>query len=159
MGSNKGFFEPTIVPVTDCTCPNKMYDRGGVHWPSCPMSSSEARRYDAAPNRHALSQMFHDLLVEAGEMHDRKQADYGIEGDPFYNIKQSANWGIEPWVGAMMRADDKMGRLRSMALNGGELVNEPVEDSLMDIAVYALIALVLRKSARSVPDGEVAATG
>jgi hypothetical protein len=94
------------------------------------------------------------LLVKAGEMHDRKQADYGRDDDPFYNIKQSANWGIEPWVGAMMRADDKMGRLRAMAQDGGELVNEPIEDSLMDIAVYALIALVLREeSARS---GQVA---
>ena len=77
-------------------------------------------------------------------MHDRKQADYGRDDDPFYNIKQSAHWGVEPWQGAMMRADDKMGRIRNLAANGGELVNESIEDSLMDIAVYALIALVLR---------------
>ena len=107
-----------------------------------------------AINRHPMSQAFHDKLVLAGQMHDYKQADYGLPDDPFYNIKQSAGWGVDPWIGAMMRADDKMGRLRALAARGpgAELRNEPIEDSLMDIAVYALIALVLideSKSARS----------
>jgi hypothetical protein len=154
VAASKEFFEECwrpIAPGAECAG-----DLVGRSYAGLPPEMREL--FDAVGNyrgpRHPLSQAFHDLLVKAGEMHDRKQADYGRDDDPFYNIKQSANWGIEPWVGAMMRADDKMGRLRAMAQDGGELVNEPIEDSLMDIAVYALIALVLREeSARS---GQVA---
>lgn len=106
--------------------------------------------------RHPLSQRFHELLEEIGALHDRKQADYGRDSDPFFNIRQSTRWGVEPWIGALLRADDKMGRLSNLAQNGGELQNEPIEDSLMDIAVYALIALVLREdSVRAAEAGVV----
>lgn len=103
------------------------------------------RLVDEISDRHPLSRAFWEKLLSAGEMHDAKQADYGRSDDPFYNIKQSANWGVEPWVGAMMRLDDKVGRLRNLVQSDGELRNEPIEDSLLDIAVYALIALVLRE--------------
>lgn len=91
----------------------------------------------------STSARFHELLVETGELHDLKQADYGTDSDPFANVRASAAWGVRPWVGAMVRLNDKVTRLQSMVATGGELKNEPVEDSLRDIAVYALIALVL----------------
>lgn len=92
--------------------------------------------------RHPASQRLHNLLKEIGELHDRKQKDYGRTNDPFANVRASQEWGVSPWVGAMVRATDKVRRLQSFALNG-ELANEGVEDSLKDLAVYALIALVL----------------
>ena len=85
---------------------------------------------------------FHDLLDEIAELHDRKQADYGTDGDPFANVRASQDWGVPAWVGTMIRANDKVKRLQAAA-QGSTLVNEGVEDSLMDIATYALIALVL----------------
>jgi hypothetical protein len=85
---------------------------------------------------------FHALLAEIGELHDRKQADYGTEGDPFANVRASQDWGVPAWVGTMIRANDKVKRLQAAA-QGSTLVNEGVEDSLLDIATYALIALVL----------------
>jgi hypothetical protein len=85
---------------------------------------------------------FHQLLKEIGELHDRKQADYGTTGDPFANVRASEQWGVPAWVGTMIRANDKVKRLQAAA-NGSELVNEGVEDSLMDLATYSLIALVL----------------
>ena len=85
---------------------------------------------------------FHALLAEIGELHDRKQADYGRSSDPFANVRASEEWGVEPWVGAMIRATDKVRRLQAAA-NGSDLLNEGVEDSLMDLAAYALIALIL----------------
>lgn len=102
-----------------------------------------------AINRHPLSQRFHDLLQEIGELHDRKQADYGREADPFYNVRQTEGWGIPAWVGALIRLDDKIGRLRNLAQSGSALQNESAEDSMLDIAVYSLMALVLYESARS----------
>ena len=108
--------------------------------------------------RHPLSQAFHDKLDVIGELHDRKQADYGRDSDPFYNVKKTEEWGIPAWVGALIRLDDKVGRLRNLSQNGEALRNESVEDSLMDIAVYALISLVLYEEATVVePEASQAA--
>lgn len=89
-----------------------------------------------------LSLRFHQLLEEIGRLHDKKQADYGTLTDPFHNIRATEAWGMPAWVGAMMRANDKIHRLQAFATRGS-CANESVEDSLMDIAVYSLIALCL----------------
>jgi len=85
---------------------------------------------------------FHELLKQIGEMHDRKQKDYGSDDDPFANVRASQEWGVEPWVGALVRLNDKVHRLQQFARKG-ELANESAEDSMLDIAVYSLIALIL----------------
>jgi len=92
--------------------------------------------------RHPLSQRFHDILGDLGELHDQKQKDYGRVNDPFANVRASADWGIRPWIGAMARASDKLRRLQKYAVVGS-LANETVEDSFRDLAVYAVIAFVL----------------
>ena len=92
--------------------------------------------------RHPASARFHAILGELAELHNRKQQDYGTDTDPFANVRGSSEWGIEPWVGAMVRATDKVRRLQSF-LKHGKLRNESVDDSLRDLAVYAIIALVL----------------
>lgn len=92
--------------------------------------------------RHPNSQRFHDILGELGELHDLKQKDYGRDSDPFANVRGTSEWGIPAWVGAMVRATDKVKRLQSLIQNGS-LKNESAEDSLRDLAVYAIIALVL----------------
>ena len=85
---------------------------------------------------------FRDILVEMGELHDRKNADYGTAADPFANVRASEEFGIPAWLGSVIRANDKMTRLKAFA-NKGELANEPVEDSLIDLANYCVIALLL----------------
>lgn len=85
---------------------------------------------------------FHAILAEIGRMHDRKQMDYGKTDDPFSNVKASEDFGIDGWIGAMVRANDKMRRIQKFA-QSDTLVNESVEDSLLDLAVYSLIALIL----------------
>lgn len=94
------------------------------------------------PERHPNSERFHELLKVAGETHDRKQADYGRGNDPFANVRASEDWGVSGWVGALIRLNDKVKRLQSLSQKG-YLANESAFDSLMDIAVYALIAYVL----------------
>ncbi|OFW65584.1 MAG: hypothetical protein A2Y74_06990 [Actinobacteria bacterium RBG_13_63_9] len=94
-------------------------------------------------NQHASSARFHEILAGLGDLHDQKQADYGTDEDPFHNIPQSANdWGIPPWVAAMIRGTDKVRRLQAFHRKG-VLKNESAMDSLRDLAVYAVIALVL----------------
>lgn len=85
---------------------------------------------------------FHAALARLGELHDRKQADYGQEGDPFANVRGSEEWGIPGWIGAMVRANDKVRRLQTFAKRG-TLANEGVVDSFEDLAVYAIIGKIL----------------
>src|SRR4051812_9095626 len=85
---------------------------------------------------------FSQILQEIQAIHDKKQEDYGVDGDPYRNVRNSSDFGIVPWVGAMIRANDKVKRLQTFAYRG-HLANESVEDSLIDLATYAIIALVL----------------
>lgn len=86
---------------------------------------------------------FLKLLDEMRSLHQKKALDYGRRGiDPLANCRASAEFGVPAWVGVMIRAGDKLHRIKSYILNGN-LANEGVEDSLLDLAAYALIALVL----------------
>ncbi len=85
---------------------------------------------------------FHALIDQIRDLHDAKQADYGTNTDAFANVRGSEDWGVVPWVGAMIRATDKVKRLQTYARTG-RLVNEGVRDSFLDLAVYAIIAHVL----------------
>lgn len=108
---------------------SKKYDKPPTPAPHDPGDDEGARR-------------FHAILAELGTLHDTKQRDYGRPGDPFSNVRASSEWGVDPWVGVMIRLNDKVRRLQRAAA-GGTLANEGVVDSLNDIAVYAVIARVL----------------
>jgi hypothetical protein len=96
--------------------------------------------------KHPSSQRFHEHLATLGELHDKKQADYGKDDDPFANIRSASEFGVPSWTGALIRMNDKMNRLKAFSIRGS-LENESAADSLRDIAVYALIALVLLEEA------------
>ena len=105
------------------------------------------------------SARFHNLLAEVGKLHDRKQADYGNPEDPFANIRSSKMFGVRPWVGSLIRLNDKIVRLQRLCRDG-ELANEKAEDSMMDIAVYAIITLVLYEEEQcQTPDADADTTG
>lgn len=90
---------------------------------------------------HSKSQRLLEIFTELGNLHLKKSADYGQEHDPFANITNSKQWGVRPWIGAMIRAQDKVERLHAFALKG-KLMNESAQDSLRDLAVYSIIALI-----------------
>lgn len=92
---------------------------------------------------HPSSQAFYDLCDRMKEMHAKKSYDYGSAHDPLANIRNGAEFvGIEPWKGAMVRLSDKVTRLATYNRTGS-LHFEGVEDTLLDLASYALLALVL----------------
>lgn len=95
---------------------------------------------------------FHAELARLGALHDKKQEDYGTEDDPFANVRSSIRFGVEPWRGALVRMGDKVTRLEQYA-HRGTLSNESFEDSLDDLAVYAIICKILH---REVTNGESA---
>lgn len=82
------------------------------------------------------------LLEQIGDLHAKKQADYGSAGDPFANVRAAEDFGIPGWVGCALRMNDKMRRLMTAAQKG-KLVNESLRDSFMDLAVYSLIGIIL----------------
>jgi hypothetical protein len=101
-------------------------------------------------SHHPSTQRFRAGLDQQWEMHLRKQKDYGSIVDPFANVRASEKFGVPGWAGAILRANDKMVRLQkaiSQVLRGEEInmANEGVEDSILDLAVYANIALAMFK--------------
>ena len=86
---------------------------------------------------------FYRILGDMAALHAKKAADYGSDEDPLHNVRSGGEFAnIPAWVAAMLRANDKMVRLRSLIRNG-KLENESAEDSLLDIACYAIIAAIL----------------
>jgi hypothetical protein len=86
---------------------------------------------------------FLELLEEVRQLHLSKSQDYGSESDPLANIRQGAEFvGIEAWRGCMVRVADKVQRLRTYCKTG-RLVHEGVRDTLLDLAAYSLLAIVL----------------
>lgn len=99
-------------------------------------------------DRHPSSQKYVDVLEAAIRLHDQKQKDYGTNSDPFANVRASKDFGMPGWIGCMVRANDKMKRIQKAAKQvlAGENVNmenENIEDSFLDLMVYAGIGLVL----------------
>lgn len=93
--------------------------------------------------RRPGSLAFMEILEELREIHMKKSQDYGEPTDALANIRIGADVvGIEPWRGCVIRIADKMQRIRSFCRDG-RLANEGFEDALLDLASYAIIALIM----------------
>lgn len=126
---------------------------GASCYDTCVCPEVRAIREAVQTNQHSGSARFHAILAELGALHDKKQQDYGTTNDPFANVRGSEEWGVEPWVGALIRATDKMRRLQKFA-RVGKLANEAVEDSFRDLSVYAIIALILYEETHAETESE-----
>jgi hypothetical protein len=92
---------------------------------------------------HPSTNQFIELLREMEQLHKSKSADYGSEQDPLANIRNGADFvDIDPWKAAFVRIADKVQRLRTYCRTG-RLVHEGVRDTLLDLAAYSLLAIVL----------------
>jgi len=86
--------------------------------------------------------LFNRVVRRLAALHRRKAADYGSSFDTLGNINACGRMGISPLVGVAIRLQDKMARLESF-VRRGELYNESIEDTMGDIAVYAIIGQIL----------------
>jgi hypothetical protein len=99
---------------------------------------------------HPVSQKYFDLLETLRRLHLSKSAGYGCPDgtDPLLNIRRGAEFvGIPAWQGAMVRLSDKVTRL-AVFNKTGNLPHESVEDTLLDLASYSLLALLLYQEGR-----------
>ena len=101
------------------------------------------RAQEPAPERYAA---FNALLREIKTLHDSKGADYEDGGEEYSNLTAAEDWGIPAWKSAMLRTNEKLNRLKAHA-KGSALQHEGARDSMIDIAVLSLIAVVLKERA------------
>ncbi len=97
------------------------------------------------PQRHG-DPRFYVLLDEIAALHSRKNHDYSKPEEPLSNFTRSEALGVEAWRGVLVRMSDKWSRIEQLA-SGKTPKNESMRDSLIDLAVYALIDVLLLEDA------------
>lgn len=94
---------------------------------------------------------FHEVLDKMREIHDAKNQDYAGKADSLANFRECERWGLKASMGAFTRLSDKYCRivqlLRKEAEGGGgpAVKDETINDTLLDLANYAILVLVLRE--------------
>ncbi len=107
----------------------------------------------AAQIKHVCSPMpgghprFYELLDQIAKLHADKNHDYAAGDDPLSNLKSCTALGLQPFVGAVIRMQDKMCRLQQFVIKKMFTVDESATDTLMDLAVYALLSIILLEEA------------
>ena len=87
---------------------------------------------------------FYALLMQMAKLHSKKNHDYSGDDDPLRNLRTPTKLGIDPFIGVLIRLEDKWSRLEQFAKTGIlEVENEKIEDTLMDNAVYSLLGILL----------------
>lgn len=85
------------------------------------------------PKPKYLDQAFDEELKELLEIFIKKHKDYGKD-----NILDNGELGI------IFRINDKLRRIQNLINKPGEPMNESVKDNWQDIAVYAVIGMLLQ---------------
>lgn len=92
---------------------------------------------------------FYDLLSEIAVLHADKNKDYAGDHEALRNLKLCANGGIKPSQGCYVRMSDKWSRFEVLLKrmhetgDGPQVAGESLYDTLKDLAVYALLEVVL----------------
>jgi hypothetical protein len=89
----------------------------------------------------AANPAFHSLLDRMREMHDRKNSDYSRGSEnPYSNFEEAAAAAgvtVDEVFAVLMGI--KQARIRQLTQSGREVLNEPLADSYLDLAVYAAL--------------------
>ena len=91
--------------------------------------------------------MFNELLIKMGEIHDAKNSDYA-GGNPLGNFMEAEGFNVNAFKGVLIRLSDKYIRIKSLSVLAdmkGKVKDESIEDTLIDLANYALIAIIIRR--------------
>lgn len=84
------------------------------------------------------------LLDDMQSVYEAKDTDYSENDLPMGNLIESQELGIEPWKGVLLRIGDKKRRIGSFVKKQDFLVkDEAVNDTLVDMANYSILGLVL----------------
>ena len=90
------------------------------------------------------SKRFTEILTTIKKLHDNKRHDYADTDDIFANFRLSNLAGISPWKGSVIRMGDKYARISNFIKKGDfKFKEESIKDTLMDMAIYSLITIIL----------------
>lgn len=86
---------------------------------------------------------FEQITTEMFDLYKRKNADYGNSV-----AKTFDEWGLASFL---IRMEDKMNRVINLTKKQGEakIADEKIEDTLLDLANYSIMALIELDRARS----------
>jgi len=96
---------------------------------------------------------FYKIIWRMCEIHEIKNKGYGA-GDPLGNFRESERFGIPAWKGALVRLSDKVTRIYNLAYKydrpeySDALFMESLEDTLLDLANYSILCLILLKESK-----------
>lgn len=85
---------------------------------------------------------FQKLIDEIVALHASKNHDYAQDTDPLSNLRRAEALGVPAWKGVLVRLTDKWSRLEQLA-GGKDPKHESMRDTLIDNAVYSLLAIIL----------------
>lgn len=94
---------------------------------------------------------FYKLLKDMADLHSRKNRNYAKDDSPLSNLRLSEEFDIPAWKGVLIRMSDKYSRICELAKGKPDLVNEAMEDTLMDLSVYSLLCIILRREIKKAP--------
>lgn len=90
---------------------------------------------------------FYELIEAMQDLHDRKNANYAQDSNPLSNFEECEKFGVPAEIGTMVRMSDKWCRLVELMKGKKDEVGESIKDTLMDLAVYCLIEIILIEKA------------
>jgi len=94
--------------------------------------------------------MFYELLLQMAEIHAIKNKGYA-GGNALGNFMESERFGVEAWKGCLVRISDKVSRIYNLTKRMDDpefqdaIKMEGLEDTLIDLANYSLLCLILLK--------------
>lgn len=86
---------------------------------------------------------FYELLEEMRETHNRKNHDYATDTDPLSNLRLCETFGVEAWLGTLVRMADKWSRITELSKKEAMVADESIKDTLIDLANYSLLCYIL----------------
>ena len=93
--------------------------------------------------RNERTEVHKDICNEIHELYESKNHD---EGDSFINVRQEVDRAI------VVRLMDKMERLKVITRKKQKVTDETIDDTLMDLANYAIMELTERRIEKSKDD-------
>lgn len=87
---------------------------------------------------------FYEILEQMKELHSQKNHDYAGTSDSLKNLRACERLDLRPFMGVMVRLQDKFSRLEQFTISQQlKVKDESVTDTLMDVAVYSVLAIIL----------------
>ena len=90
---------------------------------------------------------FEKVLIPIIRTNRKKRGDYAVDGSPFTNFESTSQFANfeNRWLSALFNCQQKLARIQALRANGrlDDPNNEAVLDTLLDNAVYGVIALAI----------------